>query len=396
MTADDLPKRRQREGYAGVVLTCPVSVPYVRYSIEPAHHFIAAALRGLVAASGIAHTAFDGFSLASFTAAPDTAIGLTQHFGLSPRLVDDVALGGASAVATVRKVARAVQFGDADIVACVAADTNHVDSFRRTLASFSRFSQEAVLPYGAGGPNMSFALIAQNYMRATGARREDFGKLCVAQRAFARLNPRALMQKPLTLDDYLRARPIADPITLYDCVMPCAGAEAFLVMREAEAARRGLPFVRLSASIERHNTFIDDPVQVRGGWLADADELYAMAGAGPRDMDLVETYDDYPVISMLQFEGLGLCAVGEGPQFVRSNDFGPGGTVAHNTGGGQLSSGQAGAAGGHLGVVEAIRQLTGAAGAAQVDGARRALVSGFGMINFDRGLASGALVLEAA
>ena len=77
---------------------------------------------------------------------------------------------------------RAVQAGDADLVACVAGDTNHVDTFRKTLTNFSRFAQDAVYPYGSGGANASFALITKNYMNLYGATREDFGKLCIAQR----------------------------------------------------------------------------------------------------------------------------------------------------------------------------------------------------------------------
>jgi acetyl-CoA acetyltransferase len=127
----------------------------------------------------------------------------------------------------------------------------------------------------------------------------------------------------------------------------------------------------------------------------DADALWRQAAVGPDAMDVVQTYDDYPVISMLQFEDLGFCAKDAGADFIRRNEFGPGGTIPHNTGGGQLSCGQAGAAGGFLGLVEAVRQLVGQAGERGVPGARRALVSGFGMINYDRGLCTAAAVLAA-
>ena len=86
-----------------------------------------------------------------------------------------------------------------------------------------------------------------------------------------------------------------------------------------------------------------------------------MAGLKPDDVDFVETYDDYPVIVMMQLEDLGFCAKGEGPDFVRAHSFTNDGTFPHNTSGGQLSVGQAGAAGGFLGLVEAMRQLIGAA-----------------------------------
>ena len=382
-----------RRSYDGVVACQPVTVPYVRYSPESAAWWIGRALHQLVTQSGLRPQDLDGFSLSSFTAGPDTAIGLTQHLGLSPRWLDHIPLGGASGVVALRRAARAVQAGDAEFVACVGADTNHVDSFRKTLASFSRFAQDAVYPYGSGGPNASFALITRNYMNRFGARREDFGKICVAQRDNALSVPHALMKQKLTLEAYLAARPIADPIHLFDCVMPCAGAEAFVVCREEMARSQGWAGVHILSTIERHNAFPDDPIQIRGGWAIDAGELWAMAGVGPNRIDFVETYDDYPVISMLQFEDLGFCGKGEGADFVRSHTLTNDGSFPHNTSGGQLSVGQAGAAGGYLGLVEAIRQLTGTTLGSQVPNAKIGLVSGFGMINYDRGLASCAAIL---
>lgn len=386
----------RRAGYDGVALVAPFSTAYQRYSIDTAHWWIAQALRGALQAAALAPGDLDGFCVSSFTLFPDTAVGLTQHLGLCPRWLDHIPMGGACGVVALRRAARAVQAGDADIVACVAGDTNHIDSFRQLLSSFSRFAMDASYPYGYGGPNANFALLTDRYMHEFGAGREDFGRLCVAQRANALKNPNAVMKKPLTMEQYLNARPIADPIALFDCVMPCAGAEAFLVMREDEAARRGLPYARIAGAIERHNAHKDDPIQLRGGWTLDLDQLYGMAGCGPGDIDLLQTYDDYPVISMMQIEDLGFCGKGEGPAFIRDRDLTVTGDFPHNTSGGQLSAGQAGAAGGYIGLVEAIRQVTGRAGPTQVAGARRALVSGFGMINYDRGVCSAAAILEGA
>jgi len=205
-----------------------------------------------------------------------------------------------------------------------------------------------------------------------------------------------VMKKPLTLEDYLNARPIADPIALFDCVMPCAGSEAFLVMSEENAIKRNLPYARVGGAIERHNAHASDPVQLRGGWTVDIDELYNMAQCSPDDIDLLQTYDDYPVISMMQIEDLGFCAKGDAAQFVRDHNLTNAGDFPHNTSGGQLSAGQAGAAGGFIGLVEAIRQVTNTAGATQVNNAKRAMVAGFGMINYDRGVCSSAAILEVA
>jgi acetyl-CoA acetyltransferase len=336
----------------------------------------------------------DGLCVSSFTLFPDTAAGITQHFGLTPRWLDHVPTGGASGVVTLRRAARAVQSGDANVVACIAGDTNHVDSFRSMLTTFSRFSQDASYPYGSGGPNGSFSLITSHHMKTYGTQREDFGKICVAQRANALNYPDALMKSPLTLEQYMDARLIADPIVLFDCVMPCAGAEAYLVMREDDARAQGLPYAYILSTIERHNAYPDDPVQVRGGWALDKDEFWSMAGIRPEQVDLLQTYDDYPVISVMQMEDLGFCEKGAASEFIQANTLTFDGTFPHNTSGGQLSVGQAGAAGGFLGLVESIRQLTGAAGDNAVKDARYAAVSGFGIINFDRGLCSGAALLE--
>ncbi|MBV1697009.1 MAG: thiolase family protein [Hyphomicrobiales bacterium] len=383
-------------GYDDVVLAAPVTVPYVRYSTHGAHWFLGRAVAGLIAAAKIPKRQIDGLAVASFTLAPDTAVGLTQHLGLTLRWLDHVPMGGASGIVSIRRAARAVQGGDAEIVACVGGDTNHTDSFRRNTANFSQFAQDAVYPYGSGGPNTSFALLTAYYMRRHGATREDFGKLCVAQRTNALENPLALFKKPLTLADYLNARLVADPLRLFDCVMPCAGAEGFLVMRRGTAEKLGLPFARLLGAVERHNAFPADPIQDRGGWALDRDALYAQAGVGPDDIDFLETYDDYPVINVLQFEGLGFCPEGGGAEFIRANSFEVAGSFPFNTSGGQLSVGQAGAAGGHLGIVEAIRQLSGQTLGARVPDARHGLISGFGMINYDRGICSGAALLAAA
>ncbi|MBL3705737.1 thiolase family protein [Sulfitobacter sp. BDSS02] len=383
----------RRQSYDGVVVTAPFSTPYERYSTQTAHYWLARALKGTLDAAGLRKEDIDGLSVASFTLFPDSPVGLSQHLGVTLRWLDSIPMGGASGVVALRRAARAVQAGDAEIVACVAGDTNHIDSFRKLLSSFSRFAMDAAYPYGYGGPNSMFALLTDRYMQEYGATREDFGRIAVAQRDNALRNPNALMKKPLSLKDYLEARPISDPIALFDCVMPCAGAEAFLVMSEEEAVKRGLPFARIAGTIERHNAFPDDPIQLRGGWALDVEDLWSMAGMKPADMDLVQTYDDYPVISVMQFEDLGFCGKGEAPAFLRDRDLTVTGDLPHNTSGGQLSAGQAGAAGGFLGMVEALRQVTRTAGPTQVADAKHALVSGFGMINYDRGLCSGAAIL---
>src|SRR5690625_227752 len=382
----------KQASYDGVVATVPVTVPYTRYSTHSAHWWLGSALRQLIQNAGLKKTTIDGLCVSSFTLVPDTAVGLVQHLDLSPRWLDHIPMGGASGVVALRRAARAVQMGDASVVACIAGDTNHVDSFRQTISQFSRFAQDAVYPYGAGGPNASFALLTQHYMNESGASRSDFGKLCVAQRRNALHTPNALMKKPLTLEQYLAARPISDPIHLFDCVMPCAGAEGFLVMSEDKAQQLKLAYVSILSTIEIHNAWLGEPIQFRGGWLVDRDQLYDTAQKRPNDVDFLQAYDDYPVINVMQIEDLGFCEKNEGPKLIQQHSFTHDGSFPLNTNGGQLSVGQAGAAGGYLGLIEALRQLTDSA-SAQVPSAKVGLVSGFGMINYDRGICTAAALL---
>lgn len=387
---------RAANAYHDVVVTCPTTVPYVRYSEHSSHWFIAQALTSLLKTSGLAKHEIDGLGVSSFMLTPDTTIGVAEHLGLELRSLDHVPLGGMAGIVALRRALRSVQNGDAEIVACVGADTNYPESFRAGLNAFSVFTQDAVYPYGAGGPNASFALLTAHYMRQYNARREDFGKLCIAQRQNALGYAHALFKKPLTMQQYLEARPIATPIHLFDCVMPCAGAEAFLVMTRERAQSLQLPYVNVLSTCERHNAFAQDPIQYRGGWEIDRKALYERAGIGPAEIDFVESYDDYPVMTIIQLEDLGFCAKGEGPDFIRRHEFTTDGSFPLNTSGGQLSVGQAGGAAGFLGIVEAIRQLSVNTLSRQVPDARFGLAVGFGMINYDRGLCSGAAIFERA
>ena len=371
-----------------------MTVPYSRYSIKSAHWFCGRALADLIRVSGVSKHDIDGYCISSFTLAPDTAVGLMQHLGVSPRWLDHIPMGGASGVIALRRAARAVQAGDAEIVACIGADTNHVDTFRQTVATFSQFANDAVYPYGSGGPNSSFAFLTDHYMREFGAQREDFGRLCIAQRENALPVPHAMMKRPLTMEQYLEARVIAEPLRLFDCVMPCAGAEAYFVMTVDRAKSLGLTYATILSTIERHNAFPDDPIQYRGGWAMDIDEFYDEAGVGPGDIDFVQAYDDYPVICFMQIEDLGFCAKGEAPAFVRDHDLTTNGDFPFNTSGGQLSAGQAGAGGGYIGVVETLRQFTNQTLGNVVEDAHNGLVSCFGMINYDRGLCTAAAILR--
>lgn len=376
--------RKTSSSFEGVAIMAPVTFGYERYSDHGAQWFIGQTLKRVIESAGVAKQDVDGLAVASFSLAPDNVVTLTEYLGLGCRWLEALPFGGASGVIAMKRAARAIQAGDANIVACIAGDTHQKGGFGEMVANFSGFTADAVHPYGGAGPNAPFSLITQHYMDRFGTTREDFGRLCIAQRGNAAKTDHALLKEPLTMEDYLGARHVAGPLHLYDCVMPCAGAEGFLVTSVEHARASGQPFVTLEAAEERFNAYAADPVQIRSGWSEFRDDLYGAAGVAPADLDFVETYDDYPVISFMQLEALGLAEEGRAVNFFAA------GNTPHNTSGGQLSCGQAGAAGGLLGTAQCIRQLTNEGSA----GANLGLVSGYGMINYDRGLASAAAILK--
>jgi len=383
--------------YQGVSLCVPVSRDYVRNSTHAAPWFIGRVLRDLLANSGLKKSDIDGFSVASFGLAPDSVVTLCEYLGTEPRWLDALPYGGASGLLAIQKAARAVQCGDAEVVACIGGDTSAPGNFKELVADFSTFTRDAGFPYGAAGPNGVFALITQHFMDKYGVTREDFGRLCVAQRYNANHYGAALLgHKKLKHLDYLSGPEIASPLHLFDCVMPCAGGEGLLVMSTDRARHLNLARVEIAALGQIFNAYSSDAIQTRTGAAAIAPELYDQAGMGPENLDMVQTYDDYPVMSLMQLTDLGICKEGQAAQFLRERitTF-DGGDIPHNTSGGQLGVGQAGAAAGFLGLVEAIRQLTASAVDNQVPNARTALVSGYGMVNYDRGLCSAVGIFRA-
>lgn len=378
--------------YSGVAITTPVTYGYARTTEHEVPWYVGGVLEEMMRRTGIAKSEIDGFILASYRLAPDHSASMVEYFGLSMRFMVDLPFGGASGVIAMRRAIRAVQSGDAEIVACVGADV--APTGFGIGANFSRFSRDHVYPYGAGGPNAVFAMITQNYMQKFAATREDFGRICVAQRQNGAGFPLAVMRTPISMQEYLSARPISDPLVLLDCVMRVNGGEGFLVMAGDRARSLGLPFVSVAGTMERHDGTLATPVQENVGVNAARDGLYEEASLGPQDMDFVQAYDDYPVIVMLQLEALGFCAPGEAAHFLRERSLTTAGDFPLNTNGGMLAMGQAGAAGGFVGMTEALRQLTGETlGGAAVREARAGIVSCYGTVNYDRGLCSSAAIL---
>jgi acetyl-CoA acetyltransferase len=350
---------------------------------------LADAGRRALACAGLTPRDVDGLAVASFSLAPDHAIDLAWRLGLRVRWLMDAHTGGASGIDMLQHARRAVEAGDALNVLILAGDVLSAAAFGRLVDEYNTATRDHLRPIPTGGPNALFALLTKEHMERHGLTRADYGAVVVAQREWARLNPAAVYRSPLTLHDYLAQPYVAEPLCRYDCVPVVAGANAVVVSGQHTGVGPG---VRVAALGALHNDDHQEGDGLETGLRALAPTLWEEAGHGPEAVDLVSVYDDYPVMALVQLEDLGFAGASV-KDLVISRLAGR--ELPVNTSGGQLSAGQAGAAGGLHGVVEAVIQLRGEAGERQVRDARIALVTGYGMVPYRYGACANAAVLVA-
>jgi acetyl-CoA acetyltransferase len=375
------------------VLAGAAETPYARRPLgKTTPSLLAGAALGALEDAGLKPADVDGLGVASFSLAPDHAIDLAWRLGLRLRWLMEDPHGGASALNMLQHASRAIDAGDAEVILLLAGDAVSPADFRRLADEHNSATRDHLAPIPAGGPNALFALVTSRHMREHGLGRETYGRVVLAQRGWAEQNPAAVYRDPLTMADYLNAPIVAAPLSLLDCVPIVAGADA-VVMTAAErsAGRPALEPVAFAASYN-HDQQAGDGLET--GLAERASGLWEEAGLGPEDVEVASVYDDYPVMVLVQLSDLGFAADGDLERFAREQ-LEPR-RLAVNTSGGQLSAGQAGAAGGMHGLVEAIRQLRGEAGERQVEGARTAVVTGYGMIAYGYGACSNAVVLRTA
>lgn len=329
--------------------------------------------------AGLERGDVDGLGVASFTLAPDHVADLTMRLGVRARWLMEDTNGGASALNMLQHAVRAVDAGDARTIVLLAGDRFDRDSFRRLVDGYNRATADHLAPIPTGGPNALFALLTQRHMERHGLTREDYGRLVIAQRRWAERNPQAVYRDPLSMREYLEAPVVAEPLHRYDCVPVVSGADA-VVVADSDSG------VTVRALRAMHNADMHEGDGLRTGLADVAGELWDTAGFGPDDVDAAYVYDDYPAMALIQLDELGLVADGDVARFTRES------TLPVNTSGGQLSAGQAGAAGGMHGLVEAVTQLH---DRSRVE-ARRAVVTGYGMVLYRYGACANAAVLERA
>ncbi|ONH21860.1 thiolase family protein [Pseudofrankia asymbiotica] len=242
-------------------------------------------------------------------------------------------------------------------------------------------------------PPAFFALVAKTYMSRTGATPESLARVAVKNRDHAKHNPYAQYREPVTVEQVLGSRMIADPLTLLSCCPTGDGAAAAVLVSDAVAARIGrsrLVRVRATSLLSGFGSPVRD-----GHFEVDrrtAAAAYEQAGIGPSDVDVAEVHDAFTVTEIIHYEDLGLCPVGEGARFVDEGRTAIGGQIPVSTSGGLMSKGHPLGATGIAQVHEIVTQLRGEAGSRQVEGARVGLTHCAGGF-FDGDVASSAVHL---
>jgi acetyl-CoA acetyltransferase len=329
---------------------------------------------------------------------------VAEYLGLAVNFAERLDLGGASGVGMIWRAAAAIELGLCQAVLCglpsaptppppTPAPVDPASYFGQASPKWGSPQAEFELPYGNVAQNAGFALIAQRYAASYGWEARAIAKIPAQQRRSANRNPLAVFRDaPITVDDVLASRVIADPLRLLEIVMPTTGGAAVLVASEALARRCRHRPVWIAGCGEHLSA--KTPVSMRDLLATPigpaSSRAFAMAGLAPRDMDLVSIYDCYTITVLLTLEDEGFCAKGEAQNFVASHDLAFDGDFPCNTHGGQLGFGQPGLAGGMSHPIEAARQIMGRAEGRQVKRANHAYVSGTGGVMSEQG----ALVLR--
>lgn len=335
--------------------------------------------------AGLKASDVDGLLTAYSFTEPYTMLGssLCEYAGLRPTMCASMVAGGASPGIMLRHAAHAIAMGLAEIV-LVCAGENRATGLGRDAAiaalaavGHPQFEQ----PYGGSIPGF-YAMVARRHMHEYGTTRQQLASVAVNTRAHACLHPNAHMKVPLTTEQVLSAKPIADPLGMLDCCLISDAAGAFVVTSSEKARdlRQPPTYLLGIGEMHTHEHLLCAPSLTHFGASESGRIAYEMAGVGPGDIDLAELYDCFTIVPIIELEELGFVERGDGGAFFEKGLARIGGALPVNTHGGMLSHAHAGAAGGLFGIVEAVRQLRHGAEERQVEGAEFALVHNEGGI----------------
>jgi acetyl-CoA acetyltransferase len=345
------------------------------------HQVHAQAAQRALADAGLTFDDVDGYATAGFF--PMYAVGLCEYLGLHPQYLDETNIGGASFEVLVEHAAAAVEAGTCEVV-LITYGSIQLSQMGRRLGT----GGAAPSPVGPAAADTlwgntlvgSYALAAMRHMHEYGTTSEQLAEIAVTMRHHAAANPQAQYRDPITVDEVLASRLVADPLHVLDCcVISDGGAACVVTTVERAADLPAKPIAILGAAhATTHALNISAMPDLTVTSAAQCGPLaFQRAGVEPEDVDVLCVYDSFTITVLLSLEDLGFCGKGEGGPFVEGGRLRVGGTLPTNTDGGGLSACHPGMRGMFL-IVEAARQLRGNAGANQVEGAAIAVAHGTG------------------
>lgn len=329
-----------------------------------------------------------------------------EYLGIEVNFAEVVDLGGCTAVAQIWRAAAAIEMGLCQAVLCVIPARMAPlgpDEDPAWMAQAMRFGGHSTaygapeaefdLPYGHMGQNTGYAMIAQRYAAQYGYDKSAMAKIAVDQRFNAQYHKDAIFRgKELTVEEVLASKLVADPLHVLEIVMPVAGGAAVIVASKELAARAKKRPAFVTGFGERLS--FKSPSYAKDMTVTPVAEAakraFAMAGLTPQDIHAAQIYDCYTITVLLSLEDAGFVPKGEGQRFIKEHNLTWKGDFPLNTHGGQLSFGQAAAAGGFSQVIEAFDQISNSAEGRQLKGCDNVFVSGTGGVMSEQG----ALILQ--
>ncbi|HEV3228858.1 MAG TPA: thiolase family protein [Solirubrobacteraceae bacterium] len=355
------------------------------------------ALAGALAGAGLRQSELEGVFLVpeGYIRAqpPIRPQRVAERLGLGPRALVEVECGGTSAMLAFKAACQEIALGRLNVAAAIGAQAE-----RRTFrAGMDCGDLDRVLlvnamygsylgPYGVVAALPCYALAAQRYMHDHQLSPEAVAELAVRLRAHAANNPRAELRDPISVDDVLASRMVCPPIHKLEAAPWSDGGAAAVVVSASYARRRGLRGAALTGWGEAHDdaNFIPFGKDLtRYPWIGTAtEEALGHARRGREDLDVLEVYGAFAPSELMTYEAMGLFSAGDAPAAVARGETALGGPLPINPSGGRLSLGHPPQATPLLMIGEILDQLTGIAGARQVDNAAVGLVQAeHGMMN---------------
>ena len=299
--------------------------------------------------AGLDPSEVDG--LVSYTLDSTDEIEVARAVGTGDlKMFSKINYGGGAAVGTIHQAVMAIATGSADNVVCYRAMNGRSGHRMGQGVSGNIVSSDLIhwswyMAYGMLTPGSWIAMIANKYMHDYGVTAEDLGRVAISQRNYALNNERAFFyQKPLTMEEYLASKMVAEPLRLYDFCQETDGGCAILVtsaerardLKQKPAMIRGVVQASTRGQEQMTSFYRDELTSLPEMELA-AKLVYEQSGLGPEDIDAACLYDAFTSEIIMQLESFGFCGRGEGKYLVREGALDIDGRLPNNTHGGLLS-----------------------------------------------------------